>query len=120
MNSYLRVVVAGITLWISVGLLPAETGGEAWLRHAPITDSERAKYAALPASAVAVGDSELVRIAQKDLVRGIRRMIERTLRESAELPQESAFVIGALDTIKGLALRPGDEIRIEGFPTARS
>jgi len=47
-------------------------------------------------------------------------MIERTLRESAELPQESAFVIGALDTIKGLALRPGDEIRIEGLPTARS
>jgi len=92
MNSDLRVVLAGITLWISVGLLPAETGGEAWLRHAPITDSERAKYAALPASAVAVGDSELVRTAQKELVRGIRGMMGRTLRESTELPQESTFV----------------------------
>ena len=62
-------------------ILPAEKGREAWLRYAPITDTERAKYAALPASAVAVGDSELVRTAQKELVRGVCRMIERPPRE---------------------------------------
>lgn len=117
MNSYLRVVLVGITLCISVGLLPAETGREAWLGYAPITDTERAKYAALPASAVAVGDSELVRTAQKELVRGIRGMMGRTLRESAVLPQESTFVIGALDNIHALIpnLHPTSQLAADGY-----
>src|SRR5690349_14784320 len=100
MNSYLRVAVTAILLAVSVGLLSAETGREAWLRYAPLTETERAKYVSLPAAAVAIGDSELVRTAQSELVRGMRGMMGRVLREEKHLPKESAFVLGTLSSIQ--------------------
>ena len=116
MNSFLRAVLAGILL-CSLGVIHAETGREAWLRYAPLSESERAKYVSLPASVVAIGDSELVRTAQKELVRGFRGMMGRILREGRELPPENAFVLGTLDSIHAVipSLQPATQLSVDGY-----
>lgn len=117
MNFYLRIVLSGIMLWITAGLLAAETGREAWLRYAPLTDTERAKYMSLPANVVMVGDSAVVQAAQKELVRGFRGMIGRFLREDSALPQESAFVLGTVENIRPLipGLHPSSQLDADGY-----
>ena len=117
MNSLLQTVLVVILLGLSAGLLHAETGREAWLRYARLADAERAKYVSLPASAVAIGDSELVRTAQKELVRGFRGMMGRTLGEVKELPQENIFVLGTIDRVHAVAptLQPTGLLVPDGY-----
>ena len=98
MNSCLRIAMVGLSLWWSVGLLHAETGREAWLRYARLTDTEKTKYVSLPASVVVAGDSEILKTAQQELFRGIRAMLGRALREEKEMPQEDAILLGNLDS----------------------
>jgi len=123
MNGFLRRACIGI-VFCSVGVIHAETGHEAWLRYAPLHDSERAQYLSLPASAVALGDSELVRNAQRELIRGFRGMMGRTLREGKELPAESAFVLGTLDSVHIAIpnLHPSSQLVSDGYwlTTAKS
>jgi alpha-glucuronidase len=79
--------------------LHAETGREGWLRYARLDQPEQVKYSALPASVVALGNSEVVHTAQEELVRGVHGMLGRTMREDKELPAENAIVLGTLDSI---------------------
>jgi len=94
-------VLAGI--WLSVLIAPianAETGYDAWLRYAPIDDrAVREQYNALPAVVVTLGDSEILAAAETELVRGVRGMLGRTLRESNTLPAENAIVLGTYDAV---------------------
>ena len=115
MNSCLRIALVG--LWLSVGSLYAETGREAWLRYAPLTDTEQTKYASLPASVVVVGHSEILQTSEQELVRGIRGMLGRTLREEKELPQENAIVLGNLDSVRGVipGLHSSSEFTADSF-----
>ena len=117
MNFRLWVVLVGSLLWFSLVSLQAETGRDAWLRYAPLTDTERATYSLLPASVVVVGHSEILQAAQQELVRGLRSMIGRTLREESELPRENAVVLGTLDDIQGVipSLRPPSSLTVDGF-----
>ena len=78
----------------------AETGYDAWLRYAPIDDrAVRDRYSALPAVVVALGNSEIVIAAQAELVRGVRGMLGRTLRESNKVPAEGAIILGTYDAV---------------------
>ena len=97
--------------------LQAETGREAWLRYAPLDEVGHAKYAGIPASAIAVGDSAVIRTAQQELVRGLRGMLGRVLREGKELPQENAIVLDTFDVIHEAIpdLRPPSELKTDGF-----
>jgi len=81
----------------------AETGYEAWLRYAPVDSLSERRYQALPSSAVALGDSLVVRTAQAELVRGVRGMLGRTLRAEGALPRESAIVLGTFAAVKAAA-----------------
>jgi alpha-glucuronidase len=84
--------------------LHAETGYEAWLRHAKIDDPVvRRRYESLPAVVVALGDSLIVQAAQEELVRGVHGMLGRTLRVETQLPRESAILLGTLDRIEKAA-----------------
>ena len=104
----------------------AETGYDAWLRYASIDDAAaRKRYATLPANAVALGDSVVIRTAQAELIRGVRGMLGRTLRAEGALPHESAIVLvtfaadGYLPAPKSIEVRPeaaGDYVFT--FPTA--
>ena len=82
-------------LWVIISLLQiqivvAETGQEAWLRYAPLKETARAKYTSLPASVVVLGNSPILDNAQKEIIRGIRSMLGKTLRVEREYPRERA------------------------------
>ena len=88
-----------------------ETGYEAWLRYAPLGETAaRPYYTALPAAAVAFGDSPVIQSAREELLRGIRGMLERTLRLEPHLPKESAVVLGTLAELR----RSAPELNLVG------
>jgi alpha-glucuronidase len=78
----------------------AETGGEAWLRYAPLEQSAVEKYSALPAGVVVLGDSPVLGSAKGELLRGIRGMLNRTLREDKTPLQENAIILGTFSAIQ--------------------
>jgi alpha-glucuronidase len=88
----------------SSSALQAESGYDAWLRYSPIDDKDaKERYAALPASVVMLGDSELLVSAGDELVRGVRGMLGRTLRMETKLPKEDAILLGTFDEVKKAA-----------------
>src|SRR3954464_3942951 len=76
-------------------LARAETGYDAWLRYPPIADGAvRARYDALPAVVVVLGDSPVLLAARDELIRGVRGLLGRTLRVEASAPKEPAILLG--------------------------
>ena len=72
----------------------------AWLRYARIDDkAARDRYASLPATVVALGDSPVVKSAQSEVIRGLRGMLGRTLRGAAKVPEEKAIVLGTYEAV---------------------
>lgn len=97
--------------------LAGETGYAAWLRYAPIDAVVRKRYDALPANAVALGDSLVIKTAQAELIRGVRGMLGRTLRAETSLPNESAIVLGTFASLKPVvpASEFPDHLKPDGF-----
>jgi alpha-glucuronidase len=79
--------------------LHAETGYDAWLRYARLDGPPPS----LPAVVALLDDSDVGRSAQLEIVRGIRGMTGRTLREENALPAESAVLLGTLEEIRRAA-----------------
>jgi alpha-glucuronidase len=78
----------------------AETGSDAWLRYAPLDSAGARQYReALPAVVTVRGDSEVLRTARQEFVRGVQGMIGRTLRIESGMPRENAFVFGRLSEL---------------------
>jgi alpha-glucuronidase len=107
--------------FLLVALLPvrtrADTGAEAWLRYAPLDEQAARQYATLPAAAVLFGESPVLHSAQTELVRGMRGMLGRTLREEKQPPRERAILLGTFSSLKEIApgLQPKREMRDDGF-----
>ena len=76
----------------------AGTGGDAWLRYAPLESAVRARYDSLPPNVVVLGDSVVLRSAQKEMIRGIKSMTGRTLDAGKNL-QKKAIILGTLAEI---------------------
>ena len=82
-------------LLLAIPAVHAETGYDAWLRYAPLSDAAARPYlTALPAAVAVYGTSPVVQTAQRELIRGVRGMLGRTLRVQPSLPSESAIVLG--------------------------
>jgi alpha-glucuronidase len=98
--SYLGV--CGLALFLALGgtCARAETGAEAWLRYAPLDKSAAQKYAALPASVAVLGDSPLLDSAKRELIRGVRGMLARTLREEKTLASGNSIVLARLSVLR--------------------
>lgn len=97
----MRTAARFLPLALGIALFAhAETGYEAWLRYAPLEDGAAQRYVDLPAVAVALDDSVVVRSAQDELIRGLRGMLGRTLRIEISLPPERAIVLGTFDALK--------------------
>ena len=94
----MAMVVLGAAVFCSP--LVAETGHEGWLRYAPLDPAVRARYDSLPANVVAMDDSPVVASAQQELVRGVRGMLGRTLRESNDPINEPAILVGTYVSIR--------------------
>ena len=95
--------------------LHGETGYQAWLRYAPV---DRAAYeASVPAVAAVLGDAPAMGSARQELIRGVRGMLGRTLREESGVPQESAIVLGTVAEIRRAAPQwgIGGELPPDGF-----
>jgi alpha-glucuronidase len=95
----------------------AETGAEAWLRYAPLDEQAARQYAALPAAVVLFGDSPVLRSAQDELVRGVRGMLGRTLREEKQLPREKAILLGTFSSLSEVTpdFQTKRDMREDGF-----
>src|SRR5271157_406698 len=95
----------------------AETGADAWLRYAPLEELAARMYSDLPATVVVLGDSPLLNSAKTELLRGVRGMLGRSLREVRSLPQARAIVIGTLSALRGdsPSFLASAEIEDDGF-----
>jgi len=92
----LAVVAMPFSLW-------AETGDPAWLRYDRIDPkivSER--FASFPAVVVVPRDSEIIASARDELVRGVRGMLERTLRIERETCNENSILLATFEDAKGV------------------
>jgi len=87
----------------------ADNGHAAWLRYAQLTPADRAKYDDLPAAAVMLGDSELLRTSRAELIRGVRGMLGRTLRAQQGQPTEKSIVLATIDQLRDADPRAGAE-----------
>lgn len=85
-------------------LVHAETGYDAWLRYAPLGAVARVPYARLPTAVFAPGKSPVIDSAKQELLRGVRGMLGRTLREESGLPDEDAIVLVTYDALPGVAV----------------
>jgi alpha-glucuronidase len=112
--SLLSILLVGI---FQSGRLHAEDGEKAWLRYAELDAKTAQQYASLPASAVVLGDSAVFKSAQAELIRGIRGMLNRTLRADNKFPQEPAFLLGTLEEVQQLdpTLKPPHKLEVDGF-----
>ncbi len=78
-------------------ILHAETGADAWLRHAPLDEASARQYrTALPAAIVTYTTTPVAQSAQRELLRGVRGMLDHTLRIQSTLPAQPAIVLGTL------------------------
>src|ERR1039458_1211181 len=102
-NSFLIAILLALPLH-------AESGADAWLRYAALDEAAARPYrTSLPAAVVsAVGSGPTVQTAQRELIRGIRGMLGRTLR-TPSVPGESAIVLGTLANFRALP-----QIRLAG------
>ena len=83
--------------------LHAESGADAWLRHAPLDEAAARPYrAALPAVIATFTSTPPAQSAQSEIVRGVRGMLGRTLRVQSALPTEPAIILGTLADLKRL------------------
>jgi alpha-glucuronidase len=80
-------------------LLSGETGYNAWLRYAQLDEPALSQYRqTIPAVVTATSDSLLLNSARQELVRGMRGMLGRTLREASGEPTENAIVLRSDET----------------------
>ncbi len=98
---------AALAVLLIIGLysasLQAETGENVWLRYAPLDAHAAQQYSTLPAVVTVLDDSVVLKSAQGEIVRGVRGMLGRTLRESEGLPTEPAIVLGTFSSLRGVA-----------------
>ena len=113
----LAFCLALILLVIGAHRTSAETGAEAWLRYAALDRQAAQKYSALPASVVVLGDSPVLDSAKTELIRGVRGMLGKTLREDQTLPKENAIILGTLSALQtAVPSIPGAaSLREDGF-----
>src|SRR5215469_2457298 len=116
MKPALKFAIWG-TLLLLPSMLVAETGAEAWLRYAPLGETEAAKHSSLPASVVVLGDSLLLHSAQQEMIRGTRGMLGRTLRAAEGQVREESIVLGTIAALNTAApaLKHPPALRGDGF-----
>ncbi|MBZ5617348.1 MAG: glucosiduronase [Acidobacteriia bacterium] len=103
--------------WVAASL-SAETGSNAWLRYDALSETAVRQYrGVVPAVVTSYGNSPVIETAQRELIRGIRGMLGRTLRVEARLPAESAIVLGTMAEIRQTApqLYRDGAIEADGF-----
>ncbi len=123
MNCCLHIgILAALVLGgVTAPALQGDAGADAWLRYAPLETVARAKYDALPAAVVVLGDSAVLASAQDEMVRGITGMLGRSLRREQAI-RERAILLGTLSAIHNIApeFEPPRPLGADGFLLAHA
>ena len=113
------ITICGALLFLASGpkCARAERGADAWLRYALLEKQAAQKYATLPASVVVLGNSPVLDSAKAELIRGIRGMLGRKLRDDQTLPRENAIVLGTFSGLQHVSSNPlqQTDLRDDGF-----
>ncbi|MGC1613516.1 MAG: alpha-glucuronidase family glycosyl hydrolase [Candidatus Acidiferrum sp.] len=119
MICFRSIAICGALLVLASGAscARAETGAAAWLRYAALDKHAAQKYSTLPANVVVLGDSLVLNSAKAELMRGVRGMLGKTLRDDKSLPRENAIILGTLSTLQSAALQvsANASLREDGF-----
>ncbi len=111
-------LLAGLLVWaaLSPPRLYAETGHDAWLRYAALTPAAQTA-ADLPSALTVFESAPPIARARDELVRGVRGMLTREVRVSAEVPAAGAIVIGTLAALRRSAptLAPDGALAPDAF-----
>ena len=110
-----RWLVLQMALLFSAIPLAAESGAEAWLRYTALSPRESRSYQSLPGNTVLLGDSSVLKTAQRELVQGVNQMLGKTLTPGS-LPKD-AVVLGTLIQLHDLipTLRIPRELRADSY-----
>ena len=94
-----------------------ETGTEAWLRYPTLTAQAAQSYQSLPSHIVMLGDSDSLKTAEQELVRGVAQMLGETLQEEGRSSPQNAIVLGTLSQLHVVvpALHLAQELRSDGY-----
>jgi alpha-glucuronidase len=123
------VLCAIVLTLLGAGSCPAvgETGNpeldrQAWLGYARLDPQAAKTYEQLPEKVVVLGDSVVLRSAQRELVDGIGEMLGRTLTSSTGTAGGGAIILGTLDEIRGLSpkLHPPSDLEADGYWLTRA
>ena len=100
---------------LEIGMTRAETGREGWLRYERLRTTPD-----LPQQVVCLGDSELLRSAQLEMIRGLQAMRGQAPAAADNLTHESALVLGTVAAVKSAlpGFRPVSQVSEEGFALA--
>jgi alpha-glucuronidase len=111
------LLTASVFILFCPFIVRAETGEAAWLRYAPLNETNRGKYDFLPADVVKLGESAVLQSSQNEIIRGIKGMLGRTLRADTSLPHENAIILGTIASIQAAApeWRARNTLRAGGF-----
>ena len=119
-SPHTAIWVAALCGVLQGNYLHAESGQNAWLRYAPLDERAAQMYESLPASVTVLGSSAVLETAQRELIRGVRGMLGKTLRAGMGPPRENAFVLGTLKAIRAEVpeFSARNELREDGFRLA--
>jgi alpha-glucuronidase len=74
---------------------------QAWLRYAPPPHADlRAEYAQMPGAVVSLDSSEVAISAREEMLRGVRSMLQRSLRVETTIPDYDAWILGTSDELQ--------------------
>ncbi|HKT89041.1 MAG TPA: alpha-glucuronidase family glycosyl hydrolase [Candidatus Sulfotelmatobacter sp.] len=93
----------------------------AWLRYAPLDKKTAKLYDQLPSRTLVLSDSLILKTAQRELTRGITRMLGRTLTSGTVL-QNSSIVLATIAQLHTLSpeLNPSHELKQDAFWITRA
>ena len=93
----------------------AETGREAWLRHAPLSPAQKSQYNQIPKNIVRMSNSPVAYSAYETLVDDLGKMLGRDFRTHDK--SLGAVFLGTLPTMKKLIadFPPAPSLRRDGF-----
>ena len=118
----MRLVRSALAFVVLVFVIPiassrAEDGSQGWLRYAPpLHTNAAAEYAAMPSAIVNLDNSPVAASAQSELIRGVRSMLNRTLRVEKQIPDSSSWILGTPDEFRAaLPAWHAPALRPEGF-----
>jgi alpha-glucuronidase len=115
----------GVALLFLLGLTLSsfsESGAQGWLRYARLNPQAAKQYGRLADSVVTLGDSSVLRTAERELALGVETISGRSLRSDSTVIRSNAFVLGTVVQFHAIApeLHPPEDLRSDGYWVTRA